>query len=931
MTKYAVIDLETTGHSPKSHDKIIEIGLVIIEDHQIVDQYSTLINPNMTIPTFITSLTGISDEDVASAPLFGDVVDHIKGLLADCFLVAHNADFDVGFLNDAFLLEGLPKLTNPVIDTVELARILYPTAPAFKLGQLADYLKIQHEDPHRALSDAIVTGKVLIKSIAKMNQLPYETIVHLERLSHQLKSNIQHLLSARRDALEFDFVDRDDIDIFKGLAIKKTDDIITHDEEDISSYGDLLDDIYEEEGVLSQKLERYEKRPGQRFMSEAIFDAFQSQKHALIEAETGTGKSLAYLIPAIYEAYRTSSRVVISTYTTQLQSQLLEEEVPLVKSLLPFPFKIALLKGKRHYISLEKFSQELNTTEYDHYGITLTKAMLLIWLTETKTGDIEEVTLPSSGYAFYNKVSAEGEGYHRSDSIWFSKSYYQKARQRAQKANVIVTNHALLCTDLLNDSNFIPAYDKAIVDEAHHLEDTVSRHYGLKLDYQGIQYVLNQIGSAKDGDWLDRVINEIDVQLRPFAEEKWHDTYHETKKEIDDFFNQLFQYVKLKQNRADVISDIGRIQYRFKHQQEDGQKWAVIVDMCARLTFYLRDLIHMLTLLKEPVSNCAKADLIWEEAEDHIGKLQDVIDQIESLFLLEDDQNVVKWLEIDRSGSKNTVSIFSEPLEVSDILHESFFMKKNSIILTSATLTMNQSFSYMMNRLGVPSDAKTAHIKSPFNYEDQVKLMVPKDFPDIKHGNVDEFIYATCEAIVSLAEVTNGRMLVLFTSYDMLRRSYDLLKETLDSGQFVLFAQGITSGSRSRLKKNFQTFDQAILLGTSSFWEGVDIPGEDLSSLVIVRLPFQPPGQPAFEARGHILKEQGKNAFMELALPQAVIRFKQGFGRLIRSTQDRGIVFVCDARIVKSRYGRFFTKSIPDVPVIHDSTSNLIQYAKKWF
>lgn len=245
---------------------------------------------------------------------------------------------------------------------------------------------------------------------------------------------------------------------------------------------------------------------------------------------------------------------------------------------------------------------------------------------------------------------------------------------------------------------------------------------------------------------------------------------------------------------------------------------------------------------------------------------------------------------------------------------------------------MKNSFDYIQKRLGLITDRLiTKKIASPFSYKNQVQLLVPNDFPDIKYGNIDDFIYATCEAILSLAEITEGRMLVLFTSYDMLKKSYTLLKETIDTGKYVLIGQGITSGSRSRLKKNFQTFDHAILLGTSSFWEGVDIPGDDLSCLVIVRLPFQPPNHPVFEAKSNLLKEAGKNAFMDLSLPNAVIKFKQGFGRLIRSSSDRGIVFICDARIIKTRYGKYFTDSIPDVPISFNSTQELLDKAEEWF
>ncbi|HLS06933.1 MAG TPA: helicase C-terminal domain-containing protein, partial [Bacillota bacterium] len=263
-------------------------------------------------------------------------------------------------------------------------------------------------------------------------------------------------------------------------------------------------------------------------------------------------------------------------------------------------------------------------------------------------------------------------------------------------------------------------------------------------------------------------------------------------------------------------------------------------------------------------------------------------------------------------------------------LSESFFDQKKSIILTSATLTVRQSFSFIKKKLGLMKETcQTYHLPSPFPFSEQVQLLVPNDFPHINE-QAEEFIYATCEAIISLAKITEGRMLVLFTSYDMLKSAHQILQETLNINKYTLIAQGISSGSRSRLKRSFQTYENAILLGTSSFWEGIDIPGEDLTALMIVRLPFQPPNDPVYEAKATALQQEKKNPFFELALPNAVIRFKQGFGRLIRSVNDRGIVFICDSRIVTAKYGHFFIRSIPEVPLTYDSTSTLIKTVNEW-
>ncbi|MYL42000.1 ATP-dependent DNA helicase DinG [Virgibacillus salexigens] len=933
MNRYVVIDLETTGNAPGKEDRIIEVGIVVIENDSIVDSYSTLLNPKKEIPLFITNLTGISDSDVAYAPSFEDNADEIIQLFTDSYLIAHNVPFDLGFLNVELENCGKPKLINPVLDTVELSRILFPTSPSFKLSQLTEYLEINHNEPHRALSDAFVTAKLFLKLKEKMESLPYETIVQLLHLEKTLKSDVYELLHNCQEKLMFQTEEDPNMDSYHGIAYRRSKQDKESPMTPDCSFGELLDEIYEDNGTMEQKIVNYEKRPGQRVMSETVFDAFQGHQHAFIEAETGTGKSLAYLIPTIYEAITENKRIVISTFTTQLQTQLLEDEIPMIRQLVRFPFKATLLKGKSHYISLERLEQELSHTQHDNYDITLTKAMIVVWLTDTVTGDIDEIQLPSSGYMFFSRISADMEDNIDPSSPWFSRSYYQKARRRAQQANIVITNHALLCTDMFNDYQLLPSYHKAIIDEAHHLEDTASRHYGLKLDYVHLQYMLNQLGKVEDNKLISKILSHYNGAREQLPLENWDIVLEEAKHETDDLFRHLFQYV-LDQHKSDKsLSDIGRTQYRFEDSKEIPDKWNVIKEMVTRLTFYLRDLIHGLALIEFHLVK--QFDFQTEDKEEiqvHTEHLQECIDRLEQLFLIAQTDKQIKWIEIETYGAKNAVYLYSEPTDVARVLADHFFQVKDSIILTSATLTMKQSFDFIQARLGVSSERLiTQKIASPFSYQDQVQLMVPNDFPDIKYGKMDDFIYATCEAILSLAEITKGRMLVLFTSYDMLKKSHTILKESLDIGKYALIAQGISSGSRTRLKKNFQTFDQAILLGTSSFWEGVDIPGEALSCLMIVRLPFQPPDHPVHEAKSTYLKDQGKNAFMEFSLPNAVIRFKQGFGRLIRSTSDRGIVFVCDTRIIKARYGKYFIESIPNVPLSYETTPLLMEKAKKWF
>ncbi len=933
MPKFVVVDLETTGHTPKKGDKIIEVGMVTIESGEIVHQFHSMVNPEQPIPSFISQLTGIEDQDVQDAPLFDEIVDEIIHLCQDAYFVAHHVQFDLGFLNHAIQETTGKSLDIPVIDTVELGRIMIPQAPGYKLAQLAEHLDVAHENPHRALADAYVTANILLQFIHKAKQLPYETLQQLSSLDRKLKSDLHELLSNWMESKAFTIEERADLEIFRGIALKRNQEEVQRNLPEIEGFQPYLDNLLGKDGSLSKNMNQYEERGSQRIMATTIYDAFQSESHALIEAETGTGKSLAYLLPAVYEAVTKQNRVVISTHTTHLQSQLLDKEVPLLHKILPFSFTSALFKGKQHYISLKKFEFELYHGTSDNYDIALTKAMLLVWLTETETGDIDEIQLPSSGNIFWRRISAEAEGYIDPKSPWFSRSFYQRARKQAQQADLLITNHSLLCTDISENYSLLASYNKLIIDEAHHLEATAAKHFGRKIDYVSIQYLLNEMGVNSAGDWIYGLLSSYPEMALKHDITKWDELVQNAKEESDELFRFLFSYVVKQHNAHISLNDVGRYQYRFQNEQENPQTWGTVQEMTRRVSFYLRDLIQFLHKCKNWISLAETSEEASRWIEDirmYIDRMEEVIHSLDHL-LLSEEESVVKWIEIEAYGAKNAVFIHSEPIEIASIMQDQLFAQKESVILTSATLTMKDSFTFMMKRLGLEGSSTIQQkIQSPFHYEDQVQLMIPNDFPNVKYGDQEDFIHATCEAIYSLATITKGRMLVLFTSYDMLKKTYSAMKEFIDQEEFILIAQGVSSGSRSRLKKNFQAFDQAILFGTSSFWEGVDIPGQDLTSVVIVRLPFQPPDHPVYKAKSDALKSQGKNAFMELSLPNAVIRFKQGFGRLIRSSQDRGVVMVCDERIMKAKYGKYFIDSIPSIPVHFDSTHKLMEEARRW-
>ncbi|MGN8647048.1 ATP-dependent DNA helicase DinG [Gracilibacillus sp. HCP3S3_G5_1] len=880
MQKFVVIDVETTGQSASKGDRIIEIALVVIENNQITEQYNQLINPEQPIPTFISQLTSITDADVKSQPVFDEIVPEFKYLLDNAILVAHNVPFDLTFLNEELERVGEQKIQPYVVDTVELARILLPKAPSYKLNELAEYLKISHDNPHRAISDALVTADLLILLMNKFQSLPKNVIDQLLSISQPLRTDFYRLC----ETLEFNAI-RTDLEEVRGFAIKKqaeTSIVETRIPYDFSKY---LDEMYEENGKLVQVFERYEKRKAQVIISEKVYDHFRMKEHALIEAETGLGKTIGYLIPAIYEVLNHQNKVVISTTNTNLQSQLIDQDL----AKLGIPVQTAMIKGKNHYLSLQNFEQFFHDSNYRSYQDILLKAMIIVWLTETTTGDFDEIQFPVEKYPIFYQIVVNNE---KTDNVWKNYCFYQRMKNKAKNASIIVTNHSLLTIDMLAEKSILPEYQRLIIDEAHQLEQMATNYLGDSLSYFELTAFYQQLEKSY-------------AHSVPFQQQL--DT---VKFETDMVFRQLYQFVKGQSKQQKSVTDVGRLKSVWNHNNQTE-----LVDGIYRILMMLTELAQLL------------AD---ERAEDKTQILS-IKEQLRQL-LVEDNMEAVTWLEIDQQGAENAVFIQHEPFSVKETLHEHLFSKRESIILISATLTMNHSFHYIKDRLGLdPERTKEYIIEDHFDYRNNAQLLIPNDLPAIQYPNNDDFIFAINEAIISIAEKTKGRMLILFTSYEMLRKSYYILKETDLLMEYMIIGQGVSTGSRNRLIKQFQAFDKSILLGTNAYWQGIDIPGNDLSCLVIVKLPFQSPQDPVYVKKADYFKHKGMNPFMELALPQAVLQFKQGFGRLIRKDTDHGMIFVFDDRIMTKRYGKTFIQSIPEIPVHYESMQNLLNRVSKWF
>jgi ATP-dependent DNA helicase DinG len=915
--KFVVVDLETTGNSPKKGDRIIQFAAVVIVNGKVVDRFSSLINPNIKIPVFIEELTGINNDMIKDSPSFEGLAERIQLLIQDAYFVAHNVLFDLSFLQEELLNANQEGFFGSVIDTVEMARFLFPTIDSYKLNDLANQLGFTHDRPHQADSDAEVTAELFLHFLNKLESLPLTTCRQLSELSGGLKSDIHLLFEDMLDGKDTEYKDLSShLENVNGLIIRKTNSFSdgTSEKTEISfPFSDK-----EKEKIMANAFHSFQKRDGQFLMMNEVVEAFSNQQHLVVEAGTGIGKSLGYLLPAAYFAKQTGEKILISTYTTQLQSQLITNDVPLLKKILPFEINITLLKGKTHYLSLPKFEESLHDDE-DNYDSSLTKMQILIWLLETDTGDVDELNLSSGGQIYWNRIK-QSEKVSRGNELWQEKDFYQRAKQRIKGANLIITNHSLLLADSAHAKEIIPSIQYLVIDEGHHFQKVALKYFGDQLDYFQTRLLFNQFGLKEQKQLL-------------FKLEKWFDStkwyildFHKLYGTLSDLFfemDEFFKAVRIYVKNATANEPLFKISKKLKRRESEYQFLYVSAE---RFAFKIRDFLELIEIL---VNYLVKINHSIDELSESFIALEQLRSNIHRMFLNPDTADIA-WIEIDFRSYQNATTIYLQPVTVAEQLKSLFFTNNKTVILTSATLTVENQFEYILKELGLGFSTKTMSIPSTFDYMNKVQVFIPKDIPDITTVSLEEYVAAISEQIISIAEVTKGRVLILFTSHEMLRKTYLLMKESGLLEDFALIAQGISSGSRSRLVRNFQRFDKAILFGTSSFWEGIDIPGEDLSCLVMVRLPFTPLDDPAMEARCEEIRKQGGNPFLEVSLPEAVLRFKQGFGRLIRTEHDKGVLIILDRRIVSAKYGRAFINSIPKVNVRQLNLEETLTRIDKW-
>lgn len=705
-----------------------------------------------------------------------------------------------------------------------------------------------------------------------------------------------------------------------------------------------LKDLIGPNGRLNQFLKDYEFRPQQTGMLTDIAEAYNKGKIALIEAGTGTGKSLAYLIPAITWAHKTKERVVISTNTISLQEQLVSKDIPLINKIIGFEFKTVLVKGMNNYLCLRKLADTQEEAILLSPDERKEIQIIAAWSDKTSEGSKSELSIVPRGTT-WDKVSAESDTCNNNQCPHYNRCFFFKARKEAASANVLVVNHHLLFADLAsrldeenyNDTAVLPAYHSIVIDEAHHIEEIATEFFAAHTSKLGILHTLGKLAAEKASSGkLNFLKNKLVEILSKFPELKITSIMNKLtldlpafRKEFVTHLNELFQtyYLLFPQNNAfDTDKEsydsndklrILKGHYKEKYWIEDiRKKMERTVESGRRYTQSINSMERELAGLHDD-----KLDEATQSIRADIAAYSNRLDEHYSVLELftagEYGPNQVRWMEKQQAQHGSNIHLTDAQIDVSEKLVEALFSKFSTIVLCSATMTTNKSFEFLRNRLGITTqklpEKKTIEkvYEPPFNYAEQSLLVVYDDMPN---PNDPLFIRSAAERIWYSLQASQGNAFILFTSYTMLKACYSLLIEHLEKNNYTVFKQG--DEQRKTLLDKFRMKDRSVLFGTDSFWEGVDVVGEALRCVIIVKLPFKVPTEPIIQARTEAIAAANGDPFLEYTIPQAIVKFKQGFGRLIRNKKDRGCIVCLDSRIVTKNYGKLFLNSLPNCPVV---------------
>jgi len=642
-----------------------------------------------------------------------------------------------------------------------------------------------------------------------------------------------------------------------------------------------IDKVFGTDGIVSKFHENYEYRAGQIAMAEAISRAFEDKKHLIVEAGTGTGKTLAYLIPAIAAALYEKKRIIISTGTKNLQEQLMEKDIPFLQKILPKKFTAAYMKGRSNYACLYRIQKAENQPILDGLDDLNLFDQVRKWSIDSSTGDRRELVNLPENLSFWSRINAKSDTCIGQKCPNFEPCFITRMRNRAEDADIIIVNHHLFFADLNVRGNqfgkVIPDYAAVIFDEAHLIEDIAADYFGFQVSNFQIDELVRDSDNLPITDaMVTRDLTKLAARIIGLSEQFW------------------IRFTQMRNDgRFPLLADV------FAQRTRDGERQPTVL---GEAYFALDSALHRLEgVLDGFAETIPEADSLIRRTRQTRFDLDFIVTQAE--------KNYVYWLEKRGKG----MFLRASPVDVSELLREKLFDKVETCILTSATLSSGGKFDFIRDRLGLDS-AKTSGLMAPsaFDYEKQAIIYLPRAMPDPRSP---EFTQLAAGEVVKLLQITSGRAFILATSNSSMNALYRLVSSRVN---FPCFVQG--SMSKAGLLEKFRETPNAVLFATASFWQGVDVQGAQLSCVIIDKLPFAVPTDPIVAARSRFIDENGGKSFFDYSVPQAVISLKQGIGRLIRSSSDKGVIAILDPRLRTKGYGRDFLQSLPRMRITSELT-----------
>jgi DNA polymerase-3 subunit epsilon/ATP-dependent DNA helicase DinG len=924
MNSVVAIDIETTGLDSE-RDAIIEIGAVRFRGNRTEREWSSLVNPRRHVPEFITNLTGIDDAMLRQAPTIRDVASDVQAFVNDAHVLGHNVGFDLGFLR-----KHIAFPPTQAIDTYELASVLLPSADRYNLGALGKELGILLPATHRALDDAKLTHAVYIRLVELAKGLPRDLLQELVRLSEPLGWGATHVFQEvlRRRSLETTAPPRPRKEKAAQLDLAPRGALETPERPrplNIDETAALL----EHGGTFSKHFGAYEHRPEQVQMLRAVAEALSQGRHLMVEAGTGVGKSFAYLIPSALFALQNNTRVVISTNTINLQDQLVGKDIPDLVAALGVDVRAAVLKGRANYLCPRRLEnmRRFGPRNADEMRVL---AKVLVWRRADSRGDRGSINLNgNTEREIWERLSAEDDACTTETCIerMGGACPFHKAKSAAQSAHLLIVNHALLLADVAAEGKVLPDYSYLVVDEGHHLEAATTNALSFRSTRFDLERMLKELGGSNAGmlgtllTTCKRSLSASDFALMKQRVSRATDLAFGLEQLSREFFNALAAFAASQREEAQPTSYAW--QARILPATRTLPNWATVEIAWDSASHDLALLLQAISEIHTLASGFYSTGL--DDLEDVVGDLASAYRRLTdaqvsiSAIVSKPSADDVYWIETRPPG--NDPSLNAAPLSIGPLVEKVLWHEKSSVILTSATLTAHGEFQYLRTTLGA-DEADELQLGSPFDYEASTLLYVANDMPE---PNAHEYQQTLSQAIISTAKATSGRLLALFTSYATLKKVSQATTAPLARENIFVYEQG-EGASPNMLLESFKSSDRAVLLGTRSFWEGVDVPGTALSVLFITKLPFDVPTDPLIAARS----EMYEDPFQEYYLPEAILKFRQGFGRLIRTASDRGVVAILDRRVLTKQYGRLFLESLPRCTSRQGPVASIAREASRW-